>query len=140
MSKEWDFFNSRVCYAIGDKKRVKVWKDSQCNKDPLNEMFPNLFALSKAKQTLVVDLWEEKEGEGGLELLFCQESKSLEVGYCGEVPTSIARLIDVKGAEGQSGLERQQQKKVFCQSPLLVESKWCHLFSFKDYLELLGSP
>ena len=46
-----------------DGKRVKFWKDRWCSEEPLN-MFPILFALSKAKEVWVAILWEQRKGGG----------------------------------------------------------------------------
>ena len=56
ISKEWDFFNSRVPYIVAGRKRVKFWKDNWYSEETLNVMFPNLFALSDAEEVWVVDL------------------------------------------------------------------------------------
>lgn len=48
-----DFFYSKVCFAIGDGKRVMFWKDSWCSQEPLKVMLTILFALSEAKEVRV---------------------------------------------------------------------------------------
>lgn len=43
ISKEWDLFNSKICY--GDGKRVKFWRDRWCSQEPLKVLFPLFYLL-----------------------------------------------------------------------------------------------
>ena len=58
IGKEWDLFNTRVCFAMGNWSRVKFLKDRWCSEEPLNVTFPYLFALIESKEAWVIDLWE----------------------------------------------------------------------------------
>ncbi|RVW27461.1 hypothetical protein CK203_094355 [Vitis vinifera] len=45
-------------------ERVKFWRNSWCSQEPFKVMFPILFALFKAKEAWVPDLWEQRERGG----------------------------------------------------------------------------
>ena len=58
------FLSLMISFAMGNRKRVKFWKDRWCSEEPLCEIFPSLFALFDSKEAWVIDLWEHR-GEGG---------------------------------------------------------------------------
>ena len=64
IEKHWELFKSMISFAMGNRKRVKFWKDRWCSEEPLCEIFPSLFALFDSKEAWVIDLWEHR-GEGG---------------------------------------------------------------------------
>ena len=39
-----------ISFAMGNRRRVKFWKDKWCSKEPLCETFITLFALSNSKE------------------------------------------------------------------------------------------
>ncbi|RVW84765.1 LINE-1 retrotransposable element ORF2 protein [Vitis vinifera] len=64
IEKHWELFKSMISFAMGNRKRVKFWKDRWCSEESLCEIFPSLFALFDSKEAWVIDLWEHR-GEGG---------------------------------------------------------------------------
>ena len=59
--KGWDAFKSKISYVLGNKRRVKFWKDIWCGDTPLRTSFPSLFAIATSKEAWVCDAWEQVE-------------------------------------------------------------------------------
>ena len=49
---------------MGNRQRVKFWKDSWCGDSPLCVSFPTSFALVLVKDAWVKDVWSSSEGRG----------------------------------------------------------------------------
>ena len=53
LERDWEavgFFYTKTSFKVGNKSRVKFWKDRWCNEQPLCEIFPFLFALSDSNE------------------------------------------------------------------------------------------
>ena len=35
IGKVWDYFNMKISFAVGNRSRMKFWKDRWCNDEPL---------------------------------------------------------------------------------------------------------
>ena len=58
ISKQWDFFNTKVSFPMGSGSKMKFWKDSWYNEKPLFVLFSSLFALSDSKEMWIDDFWK----------------------------------------------------------------------------------
>ncbi|RVX14406.1 hypothetical protein CK203_017123 [Vitis vinifera] len=50
--------------SLDNRQRVEFWKDRWCGNSSLDESFPKLLSIASAKDTWLVEIWEQ-EGEGG---------------------------------------------------------------------------
>ncbi|RVW81731.1 hypothetical protein CK203_049514 [Vitis vinifera] len=50
IGKQWDFFKTKISFAVSNGKKVKFWKDRWCSEEPLCETFLSLFALFDLKE------------------------------------------------------------------------------------------
>ena len=73
-------FNSMISFAVGNRKRVKFWKDRWCSEEPLCKTFLFLFALSDAKEARVADLWEYRGVRGNWNTRFVRNLNDWELG------------------------------------------------------------
>lgn len=46
---DWNEFNKRIEFRIGNGRRVRLWKDRWCSEDYLEETFLELFSIASAK-------------------------------------------------------------------------------------------
>ena len=56
--------SNEMSFVVGDGKRIKSWSDSWCGDTPLCADFPSLFALARAKEAWVGDVWRMEQGRG----------------------------------------------------------------------------
>ncbi|RVW28347.1 putative ribonuclease H protein [Vitis vinifera] len=65
--KLWDVVSSKLSFSVGNRKRIKFWKDKWCGDEPLNVSFLSLFALSNSKDAGLAELWQHSnEGVAGI--------------------------------------------------------------------------
>ena len=62
IGKQWDFFKTKISFAVSNGKKVKFWKDRWCSEEPLCETFLSLFALFDLKEAWVANFWEHHGG------------------------------------------------------------------------------
>ncbi|TYK07811.1 hypothetical protein E5676_scaffold1737G001050 [Cucumis melo var. makuwa] len=55
--KHKETFLNFSAFLLGEGTKIKFWKDSWCDVQPLAETFPSLFSLSLNKNALVADCW-----------------------------------------------------------------------------------
>ena len=48
--KLWEVVNCRISFFVGNRRRVKFWKDKWCDNEPLSVSFPSLFTLASSKE------------------------------------------------------------------------------------------
>ena len=58
---------------------MKFWRNSWCSQEPFKVMFPILFALFKAKEAWVPDLWEQRERGGVWNFHFARNPNDWEL-------------------------------------------------------------
>ena len=62
--KEWNNFHCHSSFLLGNKRRVKFWKDKWCGDEPLRRSFPCLYALAVSKETWIAALWVHEREKG----------------------------------------------------------------------------
>ena len=62
----WEVVSSVTSFKFkaDNRQRVEFWKDRWCGNSSLDESFPKLLSIASAKDTWLVEIWEQ-EGEGG---------------------------------------------------------------------------
>ena len=53
--KEWEGIPCRSCFIVGNRRKVKFWKNLWCEDQTLKEVFPNLYRLEVNKDEWVLD-------------------------------------------------------------------------------------
>ena len=56
--------SNQFSFVVGDRKRIKFWKDRWCGDCSLYVAFPSLFSLANVKEAWVEDLWGLESGGG----------------------------------------------------------------------------
>ena len=78
--REWEGIQDRSCFAVGNGKRVKFWKDLWCEDQTLKDVFPTLFLLVVDKEGWVSDAWEESGELGCWSPRFSRHLNDWEMG------------------------------------------------------------
>ena len=74
MRMDSDFVGSRILFIVGNRRRVRFWRDRWCRDSPLCVSFPSLFALSVDKEAWVANIWDPLvEGSRGVGIYVFQE-------------------------------------------------------------------
>ena len=60
---QWDVVGSRMAFAMGNGRRVRLWLDRWCGNEPLRDASP-YFALATSIEAWVVDVWHGSTVEG----------------------------------------------------------------------------
>ena len=53
---DWDFVGSRISSLVGNRRRVRFWRDRWCGDSSLCVSFPSLFALTDDKEAWVMNI------------------------------------------------------------------------------------
>ncbi|RVX02510.1 LINE-1 reverse transcriptase-like [Vitis vinifera] len=77
--KEWLGMYSSLAFRVGNGRRVRFWKDKWCGDEPLYESFPSLFAISRAKDAWVSEVWNPDGGGDGWTPLFSRALNDWEI-------------------------------------------------------------
>ena len=96
--KLWDFVSCKLSFSVGNRKRIKFWKDKWWEDEPLNVSFPSLFPLSNFKEAWVVELWQHSNERGGWNPNFPRPLNNWEIVI---VKRFLARLQDKVVEEGK---------------------------------------
>ena len=79
--KKWGLVCSRISFLVGNRRRVKFWKDKWCGIASLGSSFSSLFALAISKDAWVKDVWNSFDpGEGGWSPCFSRPLNDWKVG------------------------------------------------------------
>ena len=74
------FFFQNSVFALGDGRRINVWKDVWCGGEALCARFPSLFNLAMNKEAKVADIWDSGDGVGGWSPTFLRSLNDWEIG------------------------------------------------------------
>ncbi|RVW34760.1 LINE-1 reverse transcriptase-like [Vitis vinifera] len=77
--KEWLGMYSSLAFRVGNGRRVRFWKDKWCGDEPLYESFPSLFAISRAKDAWVSEVWNPDGVGDGWTPLFSRALNDWEI-------------------------------------------------------------
>ncbi|RVW46613.1 Transposon TX1 uncharacterized 149 kDa protein [Vitis vinifera] len=77
--KEWLGMYSSLAFRVGNGRRVRFWKDKWCGDEPLYESFPSLFAISRAKDAWVSEVWNPDGVGDGWTPLFSKALNDWEI-------------------------------------------------------------
>ena len=85
------FVGSRISFLVGNRRRVRFWRDRWCGDSLLCVSFPFLFALIEDKKTWMADIWKPlvEGGWGGWNPCFSRAFNDWEVE---EVESFMERL------------------------------------------------
>ena len=89
--------NIKMSFVVGDEWRIKFWRDRWCGDTPLCVDFWSLFALVRAKDARVGDVWSMEQGRGSWNPTFIRLFNAWEME---EVESFLFRLRDKKVTEG----------------------------------------
>ena len=78
---DWDLVGARILFLIGNRRRVRLWRDRWCGDPPLCVPFPSLFDLSVDKEAWMADIWDPlaEGGWGGWNPCFSRAFNDWEV-------------------------------------------------------------
>ncbi|KAL6347163.1 hypothetical protein AAG906_012744 [Vitis piasezkii] len=51
-----EVFKSKVCFVVGNGRRIKFWLNKWCGDSLLKESFPTLFAIANSKESWVANM------------------------------------------------------------------------------------
>ncbi|RVW34912.1 putative ribonuclease H protein [Vitis vinifera] len=77
--KEWLGMYSSLAFRVGNGRKVRFWKDKWCGDEPLYESFPSLFAISRAKDVWVSEVWNPDGVGDGWTPLFSRALNDWEI-------------------------------------------------------------
>lgn len=66
----WELISTKTSFSVGNRRRVKFWRDKWCGDEPLCVSFPSLLALASSKEAWVVNLWLHSSEGGGWNTIF----------------------------------------------------------------------
>ena len=53
----WKKVDTTISFSVGNRSRVRFWKDKRCSGSPFCPSFPSLFALLVSKKVCVLHIW-----------------------------------------------------------------------------------
>ena len=56
--------------ALGNRGRIRFWKDKWNGENSLCNLFPTLYEITASKEKMIREVWESLRGEGGWNLRF----------------------------------------------------------------------
>jgi mannosylglycoprotein endo-beta-mannosidase len=98
ISKGWVDFQLHIRYSVGSGSRIRFWHEWWCGDRPLAVAFPVVFLLSRCKEAMVADCFEEREGSVVWNVPFTRAANDWELP---EFSAFFALLYRVKIRRGE---------------------------------------
>ena len=69
----------KTVFKLGDGRKIRLWEDTWCGRQPLCDAFPDLYSIAGSKGAKVVEIWVREDGGGAWDPKFLRSFNDWEL-------------------------------------------------------------